>query len=96
MFGKKTNDEEIQRVPVFNVHTLQRPYAPIKTLLATIKWTVGNQYHVAIEKLGEYGHQVGADAVIGLTFHTPTGTSIQNLYAYGTAVKYLDIEKPQD
>lgn len=94
MFGKKEK-EEVNKVPVYNVHTLPRNYEPIQTVMAIIKWTNSDQYFKGIEKLGEIGYNVGADAVIGLTFHTPTGTSIQNLYAYGTAIKYLDKEELQ-
>jgi hypothetical protein len=84
MFGNKKSNDQTPKVPVYTVDTVPEKYKIIGMVQATNENHPTWDNNRVIAELGKAGADIGADAVIGLTFHV----GIKILYAYGTAIKY--------
>lgn len=80
MFGK-SKDSGIAPVPVYTVHTLDRPYELLGTVVVT-----GNAFSELLTQLSAEGARTGADAVIAVV-PVYTHKGMKNVLM-GTAVKF--------
>jgi uncharacterized protein YbjQ (UPF0145 family) len=91
LFGKsKPDPSAVAAVPVFTVQTLPRNYeclATVSTRIVGFSTSSVSSYEDAMNSLGVQAAKLGADAVIGLLFHTQVSSAF---VAFGTAIRYVD------